>query len=103
MKNRVAEIRKLRGLTQDKLAELVGITKQQIWNLEKGRRKLHQEWLIKIAKALNCNIEDLLDKSDAENIKYNDEFAFLSEEEKNLIRTFRKIKENEEVQKTKIG
>lgn len=102
MKNRIKEIRKKRKLTQEELANLVGVSKQQIFRLEKGVRKLTQEWLIKISKALNCNIEDLLDKSDIPSIK-QDEFSVLTEEEKNLIRTFRKIKEDDEIQKKKVG
>ena len=40
MKNRIAELRKARGLTLQALADMVGASNQQISHLEKGRRGL---------------------------------------------------------------
>lgn len=87
--NRIRAMRNARNMTQEELAEKVNTTKQQIWRLENGQRQLTQEWLVRLSKALNCSIVDLLVKRDDE----DEEFAFLTEEEKNLIRTFRKYQE----------
>lgn len=105
MSNRIKDIRKQQKMTQDELALMVGTSKQNIWFLENGYRKLNQVWLIKISKALNCSISDLLPKSEADIIKAKeDEFTDLSEEEKNLIRTFRKVKEtSENKENTKVS
>lgn len=60
MGNRIAEVRKAKGLTIKKLAELVGTSSQQISHLEKGHRRLTVEWMERIAEALNCHPSDLL-------------------------------------------
>lgn len=60
MKNRIAELRKARGLTLKRLAERVGTSDQQISHLEKGRRRLTVEWMERIAMALDCHPFDLL-------------------------------------------
>lgn len=60
MENRIAEVRRARGLTLKRLAELVGTSNQQISHLEKGRRRLTVEWMERIAKALDCHPFDLL-------------------------------------------
>lgn len=60
MDNRISELRKARGLTLKRLAELVGTSNQQISHLEKGRRRLTLEWMERIAKALECHPSDLI-------------------------------------------
>lgn len=60
MKNRIREYRKIRGLTLNQLAELVGTTNQQISHLEKGRRRLTLDWMERIAIALDCHPSDLI-------------------------------------------
>jgi len=60
MENRISELRKARGLTLKRLAELVGTSNQQISHLEKGRRRLTLEWMERIAAALECHPSDLL-------------------------------------------
>lgn len=60
MENKLKEIREAKGLSQVKLAELVGTSQQQIGKLEKGERKLSPEWQIRLAKALDCRPVDLM-------------------------------------------
>lgn len=100
MKNRIKQLRKSKNMTQDELAEKTGTSKQQIWYLEKGYRKLTQDWIIKISKALDCSVTDIIGIENKQDIT-KDEFSDLTDEEKNLIRTFRKIKENESNEKNK--
>jgi transcriptional regulator with XRE-family HTH domain len=52
MKNRIKEIRKELHLTQVALADLCDTSMQQIQFLESGKRKLTQEWMERISKAL---------------------------------------------------
>jgi len=61
MKNRIAELRKARGLTLQALADMVGASNQQISHLEKGRRGLTVDWVDRLAGALECHPFDLLD------------------------------------------
>lgn len=58
--NRIAELRESAGLSRIELAEMLGVTPQQIGYLEKGQRKLTVPWMNKIAKALKCDPADLL-------------------------------------------
>ena len=58
---RISEIRKLRKLKQEKLAELIGIATRNMSNIETGRCFPSPENIEKLAKALNCKIKDLFD------------------------------------------
>lgn len=57
MANNLAAIRKALNLTQPQLAERMGTTKNQLIKLEKGDRRLTQDWLEKAAKATGVAIE----------------------------------------------
>lgn len=61
--NKIKEIRELRGLSQARLADLIGTSQPQIDRLEKGQRKLTTDWMARIAAALNCKQSDLLVES----------------------------------------
>jgi DNA-binding XRE family transcriptional regulator len=60
MKNNIAKIREQRGLTQVQLAELVGVNKFHISNIERGKASPSVKLLIKIANVLNVSVDDLL-------------------------------------------
>lgn len=53
------EIRKSRGLTQDELAEKLGVTKQIVSNWEREITPINLEYAIKSAKVLNCTLDEL--------------------------------------------
>ena len=63
--------RKLKGLTQDDLANMVGIKKSAVCKYEKGERLPNMEILSKMAKALGCRISDINEYSDAQINKIN--------------------------------
>ena len=50
---RIKEIRKSRNLTQEKLAEMIGLDTPNLSNIERGKRFLSSETLEKIVKSLN--------------------------------------------------
>ncbi len=54
------EWRKKRGYTQDRLAEMVGISKPYLSQLETGKRQYSQDLLEGLAEALSCAPSDLL-------------------------------------------
>lgn len=62
MTNRIKELRRLRGLTQDGLGKRVGTGRSQIVKLERGERRLTVEWMRRLARALDCHPADLLAK-----------------------------------------
>ncbi len=46
-------------MTQQRLAELVGVTRQTIISIEKGKYKPTVELALKLAKVLNTTVEEL--------------------------------------------
>lgn len=58
--NKLADMRKRAGLTQQQLAEKIGVTQQTIWYYENGRREMKSSVLIELSKALGCSVSDLL-------------------------------------------
>jgi len=59
MGNRIKELREQRGLTQQQLADMIGTTKQQIGRLEGAKRRLSDQWVQKIAGALEVHPGEL--------------------------------------------
>lgn len=57
---KIKEIRINRGITQDKLAELVGCNTSHISNIENNHTKVSLNVLLSIANALNTSIDYLL-------------------------------------------
>jgi transcriptional regulator with XRE-family HTH domain len=55
-------IRERQGLTQEKLAELAGLHRAYIGQIERGEKNIGLKNLEKIAKGLNVNIRALLDE-----------------------------------------
>lgn len=60
MGKRIAHIRKERNLTQDQLAELVGLTTQTVSSAERGTKALRPENIVKLCQALRVTPNDLL-------------------------------------------
>lgn len=59
MKNYIAEKRKARGLTQQQLASLLGVTRQTIISLENDRYNPSILLAHKIAQIFDARIEDI--------------------------------------------
>ena len=58
--NRIKEWRSSRGWSLQHLADLVETSRAQIDKLERGERRLTVDWMIRLAKALECLPADLL-------------------------------------------
>ncbi|MCA9724882.1 MAG: helix-turn-helix transcriptional regulator [Kurthia sp.] len=59
MKNHVRDLRMQYGLSQDALAEKVGVSRQTIISLEKGKYNPSIILAFKLARVFRCQIEDL--------------------------------------------
>ncbi|GLC31851.1 helix-turn-helix transcriptional regulator [Clostridium omnivorum] len=59
MKNRLEEIRKLRGIKQEELAAALAVSRQTIGSLENGRYNPSILLAFKIAKYFNMSIEEI--------------------------------------------
>ena len=59
MRTRMKEYRAKLNLTQEKLAEMVGVRRETIIFLEKGKYNPSLKLAYNISKALNASIEDI--------------------------------------------
>ena len=59
MKNKIAAIRKARGIRQDEFAKHMGVSRQTISSLETGRYNPSIMLAYKIAKFFDMTIEDV--------------------------------------------
>ena len=86
-----AKIRMLRqqaGLSQEKLAELVGLTFQSIQKYEAGQTTLNVMKLQQVAEALKVSVTEFFSSEPTEHIR-------LTGEEEELVQAFRRIKNGE--------
>lgn len=59
MNNKIKELRKLNKVTQDDLAEAVGVTRQTIISLENGKYNASLQLAYKISRYFSKKIEDI--------------------------------------------
>ncbi|ASJ16464.1 transcriptional regulator [Thermococcus chitonophagus] len=59
MKNRLREFREVHGLTQEELARALGVTRQTIIAIEKGKYDPSLKLAFKIARFFGVKIEDI--------------------------------------------
>ena len=69
MKTRIREYRAKRNLTQEKLAEMVGVRRETIIFLEQGRYNPSLRLAHNVARALQATIEDLFIFEDTDHTK----------------------------------
>ena len=63
MKNLIL-LRQSRGLTQQELADKLGITRASLSHYEKGRREMNYKLLIQTADYFNVSVDYLLERED---------------------------------------
>ena len=59
LRNRLKEIRLEKGLTQESLADSVGVTRQTIIAVEKGKFAPSVKLALELASALDASLEDI--------------------------------------------
>lgn len=59
---RIAELRKRALLTQEELAEIIGVTRPCLSQYETGKRRIPVSLLPRIKDALDCTWEELLEE-----------------------------------------
>jgi putative transcriptional regulator len=59
LKTRIHELRKERNMQQADLAELVGVRRETIGNLENGKYNPSLKLAMDIAKVFDCKVEDI--------------------------------------------
>lgn len=58
--SRLSSLRKAAGLTQQQLADLLGVKRTVVTNWETGVAITPTKYLLALADALGCTVEDLL-------------------------------------------
>lgn len=71
MKTRIPELRKKHRLSQEELALAVGVTRQTITSLERGKYTASLVLAYKIAKYFGLTIEDVFDFGEVE-VSFNE-------------------------------
>ena len=66
MKTKIPELRKSRKLSQEELAEAVGVTRQTITSIEIGKYTASLALAYKIARYFGKTIEEVFDFTDVE-------------------------------------
>ena len=64
MINHLEELRKQRGIRQEDLAQALGVSRQTVISLEKGKYNPSLSLAFKLARYFNLSIEDVFDDSD---------------------------------------
>ena len=64
MINHVEELRKQRGIRQEDLAQALGVSRQTVISLEKGKYNPSLSLAFKLARYFGLSIEDIFDDSD---------------------------------------
>lgn len=62
--NRIRELREQQEISQAELARRINVTPPALQKIEAGARKLDQQWMRRIARALDCDPADLLPATD---------------------------------------
>lgn len=57
---RLAKYRKMQGLSQEALAEKIGLSRKQVVDYETGRVHLNDEMIVRFALILNASADELL-------------------------------------------
>jgi transcriptional regulator with XRE-family HTH domain len=85
---KVREFRQQAGLSQEKLAEMVGVSYQQLQKYESGQTTLNILKLQQIAQALKVSVLDFFGTTSIQQIR-------LTGEEDQLLQAFRRVKNGE--------
>ena len=64
MKNQLEELRRQHAIRQEDLAQALGVSRQTIISLEKGKYNPSLALAFKLARYFNLSIEDIFDDSD---------------------------------------
>jgi len=92
--DKIKEYRTGNGMSQEKVAELVGVSRQAVTKWEVGQTAPGTENLFKLAEIFNIRVDDLLEKDNGENQLNIEEiyYAYKLEEEKKAVERKKKVK-----------
>ena len=85
---KIKQLRQQAGLSQEKLAEMVGLTFQSIQKFESGQTTLSVTRLQQLADALEVSVTEFFSSAPTEHVR-------LTGEEEELLQAYRRIKNGE--------
>ena len=89
----VKEYRQAKGMSQMELAEIIGVSYQQVQKYEKGTNRISVERLKQIAKALDVPINEFFSPEKLVVSETQAAYGKMTEDEQLLLHLFREIKE----------
>ncbi len=66
---RIKQMRKVSGLGQQELSELIGCSRTSVSNIERGEHMPTLPTLLRIIVAIGCNVSDILKDSDIKELE----------------------------------
>lgn len=66
---RIKQMRKVSGLQQQELSDLIGCSRTSVSNIERGEHMPTLPTLLRIVVAIGCNISDILKDSDIKELE----------------------------------
>ncbi len=112
IKQKIYEVRRSKGISQEKMASLIGVALNSYRKLERGKTNLVNEKLWDIADALDVSVKELVLKEDAltgssladmERAKYHAKITSLEEEIATLKQCVSLLNEKNESNKKNRG
>lgn len=97
----VKEYRKAKGMSQMDLAEMIGVSYQQVQKYEKGTNRISIDRLKQIAKALDVPINEFFSPEKLVVSETRAAYGKITDDEQLLLHLFREIK-NKKVKKAVI-
>lgn len=85
---KIKALRQQAGLSQEKLAEMVGVTFQQVQKYENGQTTLNVTKLQVVAEALKVSVTEFFSSAPIQGVR-------LTDEEDELLQAYRRIKNGE--------
>jgi transcriptional regulator with XRE-family HTH domain len=89
----VKECRKIKGISQIKLAEMIGVSYQQVQKYEKGTNRISVDRLKQIAKALDVPINEFFSLEKLVVSENPTAYGKMTDDEQLLLHLFREIKD----------
>jgi putative transcriptional regulator len=86
--------RKQAGITGAQLAEFIGLSRQSIINVERGRHQLQIDTIFKICGLFKCQINDLFPPVDVINFEIHEKVVTVKKQKK--IRSIKVIKQHQQ-------
>lgn len=100
---KIKDRRKELGLSQEKLAEAIGITYQQLQRYENGTGRLNTDRLQALSEVLHIPIAQLFQEKETKRVAIGEADAmYITQEEREFVEILRKIKDEGYKQSLKI-